>query len=52
MVAAFKAGDASFAPLFIGQDAGLIDSVLPAAEVVRRLVADAEAALERAAIRP
>ena len=51
MVAAFKAGDASLAPLFIGQDAGLIDSILPAAEIVHRLVADAEAALERAAIR-
>jgi NAD(P)H-dependent flavin oxidoreductase YrpB (nitropropane dioxygenase family) len=48
MVAAFKAGDASRAPLFIGQDAGLIDSLLPAADLVRRLVADAEAALARA----
>ena len=28
---------------------GLIDSILPAAEIVRRLVADAEAALARAA---
>lgn len=49
MVAAFGSGDASYAPLFIGQDAGLIDSILPAAEIVRRLVADAEAALRRAA---
>jgi NAD(P)H-dependent flavin oxidoreductase YrpB (nitropropane dioxygenase family) len=48
MVAAFQSGDATYAPLFIGQDAGLIDSIVPAAEVVRRLVADAEAALRRA----
>ena len=49
MVAAFKAGDVSYAPLFIGQDAGLIDSILPAGEIVRRVVADAQAALARAA---
>ena len=48
MAAAFQSGDASYAPLFIGQDAGLIDSILPAGEIVRRLVADAEAALARA----
>lgn len=51
MDAAFKAGDASYAPLFIGQDAGLIDTILPAAEIVRRLVADAEAALARVTAR-
>jgi NAD(P)H-dependent flavin oxidoreductase YrpB (nitropropane dioxygenase family) len=45
---AFEAGDRDWAPLFIGQDAGLINEVLPAAEVVRRLVAEAEAALRRA----
>jgi len=33
---------------FTGQTAGLIDRVLPVAEVVRSLVADAEAALRRA----
>jgi NAD(P)H-dependent flavin oxidoreductase YrpB (nitropropane dioxygenase family) len=49
MIAAFQSGDSSYAPLFIGQDAGLIDSILPAAEIVHRLVADAEAALRRAA---
>jgi NAD(P)H-dependent flavin oxidoreductase YrpB (nitropropane dioxygenase family) len=49
MLAAFQAGDASYAPLFIGQDAGLIDSIVPAADLVRRLVADAEAALHRGA---
>ena len=48
MVAAFQAGDVSYAPLFIGQDAGLIESIVPAADLVRRLVADAEAALRRA----
>ena len=47
MVAAFQAGDTSYAPLFIGQDAGLIDSIEPAAEILRRIVADAEAALRR-----
>ena len=46
---ASEAGDADWAPLFIGQDAGLIDEILPAEEVVRRLVAEAEAALRRAA---
>jgi nitronate monooxygenase/enoyl-[acyl-carrier protein] reductase II len=32
---------------FAGQSAGLIHEVLPAAEIVRRVVAEAEAALER-----
>jgi enoyl-[acyl-carrier protein] reductase II len=32
---------------FAGQSAGLIDEVLPAAEIVRRVLAEAEAALER-----
>jgi NAD(P)H-dependent flavin oxidoreductase YrpB (nitropropane dioxygenase family) len=36
------AGDADHTPLFFGQDAGLIDSVLPAGEVIRRMVAEAE----------
>jgi NAD(P)H-dependent flavin oxidoreductase YrpB (nitropropane dioxygenase family) len=49
MVRAFQSGDADGAPLFIGQDAGLIDAILPAAEIVRRMVADAEAALRRSA---
>ncbi len=40
--AARQAGDVENAPLLIGQDAGLIDSVVPAAEVVRRMVAEAE----------
>jgi NAD(P)H-dependent flavin oxidoreductase YrpB (nitropropane dioxygenase family) len=41
-VAARQAGDVDEAPLLIGQDAGLIDAVLPAGEVVRRMVAQAE----------
>lgn len=36
------AGDADHAALLFGQDAGLIDSVIPAAEVIRRMVAEAE----------
>jgi NAD(P)H-dependent flavin oxidoreductase YrpB (nitropropane dioxygenase family) len=40
--AAREAGDADHAALFIGQDAGLIDSVVPAAEVITGMVADAE----------
>jgi len=49
MVRAFQDGDAEGAPLFIGQDAGLIDAIVPAAELVARMVAEAEAALTRAA---
>jgi NAD(P)H-dependent flavin oxidoreductase YrpB (nitropropane dioxygenase family) len=49
MVRAFQAGDAAGAPLFIGQDAGLIDAIVPAAEIVQRMVAEAEAVLSRAA---
>ncbi len=49
MVRAFQDGDAEEAPLFIGQDAGLIDAIVPAAELVARMVAEAEAALSRAA---
>jgi len=36
------AGDVDNAPLLIGQDAGLINAVLPAAEVIQRMVAQAE----------
>jgi len=46
---ALAAGDVDEVPLFIGQDAGLIDEILPAAEVVARVVRDAEAALASAA---
>jgi NAD(P)H-dependent flavin oxidoreductase YrpB (nitropropane dioxygenase family) len=44
---AFESGDRDWAPLFIGQDAGLIDAIEPGGEIVRRLVRDAEAVLER-----
>jgi NAD(P)H-dependent flavin oxidoreductase YrpB (nitropropane dioxygenase family) len=40
--AARVAGEAESVPLFVGQDAGLIDSVLPAGEVIRRMVEEAE----------
>ena len=42
LLAARQAGDADHAALLVGQDAGLIDSVIPAAEVIQRMVADAE----------
>ncbi|HEY2987760.1 MAG TPA: nitronate monooxygenase [Candidatus Binatia bacterium] len=37
-----KSGDSDNAPLFIGQDAGLIDAVKPAGEIVETMVAEAE----------
>jgi len=37
-----RAGDAGNAPLLIGQDAGLIDAIKPAAEIVASMVAEAE----------
>jgi NAD(P)H-dependent flavin oxidoreductase YrpB (nitropropane dioxygenase family) len=40
--AARLAGDADHAALFVGQDAGLIESVRPAAEVVEGMIAEAE----------
>jgi NAD(P)H-dependent flavin oxidoreductase YrpB (nitropropane dioxygenase family) len=40
--AARLAGDVDNAAILIGQDAGLIDTVLPAAEVIQRMVAQAE----------
>lgn len=47
MVRAFQEGDASGAALFIGQEAGLIDALEPAAEIVPRLVREAEETIER-----
>jgi len=44
---AFEKGDRDGAALFIGQDAGLIDAIEPAGEVVRRIVRDADAVLAR-----
>ena len=43
--AAREAGDADEAPLSMGQDAGLIDDIPPAAEIVSRIAAEAEAIL-------
>jgi NAD(P)H-dependent flavin oxidoreductase YrpB (nitropropane dioxygenase family) len=43
--AARAAGDAERGTLLMGEDAGLIDSIEPAAALVTRLAADAEAAL-------
>ncbi len=37
-----KNGDADNAPLLIGQDAGLVDSIKPAGEIVESMVAEAE----------
>ena len=42
IIAARAADDADHLPLFFGQDAGLIDEILPAGEVVRRIVNEAE----------
>jgi NAD(P)H-dependent flavin oxidoreductase YrpB (nitropropane dioxygenase family) len=42
MQAARKAGDVHEAPLSMGQDAGLINDVQPAGEIVRRIAAEAE----------
>ena len=43
---ALETGDADNASLLIGQDAGLIHDIPPAAEIVERIVADAEALLK------
>jgi NAD(P)H-dependent flavin oxidoreductase YrpB (nitropropane dioxygenase family) len=40
--AARLAGDTDHAVILIGQDAGLIDSVLPAGQVIRKMIAEAE----------
>jgi enoyl-[acyl-carrier protein] reductase II len=42
-------GDVEWGKLEAGQSAGLVDEILPAAEVMRRLVAEAEAARKRLA---
>jgi NAD(P)H-dependent flavin oxidoreductase YrpB (nitropropane dioxygenase family) len=36
-----QAGDVDNAPILIGQDAGLIDAILPAAEIMHRMVSEA-----------
>lgn len=45
--AAQRAGDAEEAPLSFGQDAGLINDILPAGDIVRRIVSDAERILSK-----
>jgi NAD(P)H-dependent flavin oxidoreductase YrpB (nitropropane dioxygenase family) len=42
LLEARRAGDADNASLLIGQDAGLIDSIKPAAAIVESMVAEAE----------
>lgn len=42
-----RAGDADNAPLLFGQDAGLIDAVRPAGEIVAAMVAEAEEIIAR-----
>ncbi|MGH9367326.1 MAG: NAD(P)H-dependent flavin oxidoreductase [Thermoanaerobaculia bacterium] len=49
MLAAYRAGDGDYAPLFIGQDAGLIGALEPAGAIVERIVRDAEQILRRLA---
>lgn len=44
---ALKSGDADNALLYMGQDAGLIDAVLPAGDVVSRIVEEAEHVLSK-----
>ncbi len=45
IVSARKAGDTDEASLSMGQDAGLINEILPAGEIVRRIAEEAEAIL-------
>ena len=42
-----KAGDVNHATLMFGQDAGLIQSVKPAAEIIKAMVAEAEAIIRK-----
>jgi NAD(P)H-dependent flavin oxidoreductase YrpB (nitropropane dioxygenase family) len=44
---AYQTGDVNNAPLSYGQDAGLINDVLPAREIVRQIVRDAEEILSK-----
>jgi enoyl-[acyl-carrier protein] reductase II len=48
MIGAILAGNGHEYTPFTGQSAGLIDDILPAAEIVRRTVAQAHGALARA----
>ena len=42
LIRADEAGDADYAIIWLGQSAGLIDSVMPAADIVREIVSEAE----------
>lgn len=42
-----RAGDADNAPLMFGQDAGLIDSVKPAAEIISGMAKEADDIMRR-----
>jgi NAD(P)H-dependent flavin oxidoreductase YrpB (nitropropane dioxygenase family) len=42
VMTAYKVGDINEAPLFYGQDAGLIDDIVPAEQVIRGMIEDAE----------
>ena len=44
---AWVAGDTQVANTFVGEDAGLIDSIMPAAEVLTGIVTEAEALLSK-----
>jgi NAD(P)H-dependent flavin oxidoreductase YrpB (nitropropane dioxygenase family) len=46
-IEAARAGDADNAPLLYGQDAGLIDSVKPVAEIIASIVKDADAIIRK-----
>lgn len=47
VMAASRAGDTAIAPVRAGEGAGLIQAVEPAGEILRRIVAEAEAVLRR-----
>jgi enoyl-[acyl-carrier protein] reductase II len=49
LMAAVRDGRAHELVPFTGQSAGLVREILPAAEILRRLVSEAEEALDRAA---
>jgi nitronate monooxygenase/enoyl-[acyl-carrier protein] reductase II len=51
MIAAILAGDGHEYTPFAGQSVGLIDDILPAAEIIRRTVGEAQNALARAVVR-
>jgi enoyl-[acyl-carrier protein] reductase II len=44
-------GDADYGRMSVGAGAGLIKEILPAAEIIRRIIAEADATLERLAAR-